>query len=90
MNPEDAVRAYGDLGGRGLFVGMHWATFRLTDEHPLEPPERVRAAWARAGYPREDLRLPGVGGTVRLRRSEDEPGVPTGGPGNPGRPPGAS
>jgi N-acyl-phosphatidylethanolamine-hydrolysing phospholipase D len=38
MNPEEAVRAYTELGGRGLFVGMHWGTFRLTDEPPLEPP----------------------------------------------------
>jgi len=75
MNPEDAVRAYGDLGGRGLFVGMHWGTFRLTDEHPLEPPERTRAAWEAAGHPEADLRLPGVGGTVRL------PGVADAAPG---------
>ncbi|MGH7506631.1 MAG: MBL fold metallo-hydrolase, partial [Longimicrobiales bacterium] len=32
MNPEEAVRAYADLGGRGVFGGMHWGTFRLTDE----------------------------------------------------------
>lgn len=64
MNPEDAVRAYQDLGGRGGFVGMHWGTFRLTDEEVLEPPVRTRAAWARAGLPEGDLHLPGVGGTV--------------------------
>jgi N-acyl-phosphatidylethanolamine-hydrolysing phospholipase D len=64
MNPEEAVRAYEDLGGSGAFVGMHWATFRLTDEDVLEPPVRTRAAWAQAGYPPEDLHLPGIGGTV--------------------------
>lgn len=63
MNPEDAVQAYLDLGGEGAFVGMHWGTFRLTDEDPLEPPERTRGAWARAGLPPERLHLPGVGGT---------------------------
>ncbi len=66
MNPEEAVRAYGDLGGAGAMVGMHWGAFRLTDENPLEPPERTRAAWAEAGHRPDDLHLPGVGGTVRL------------------------
>lgn len=66
MNPEEAVRAYGELGGRGGFVGMHWGTFQLTDEAPLEPPARTRAAWAEAGLPASDLHEPGVGGTVRI------------------------
>src|SRR5690606_24101952 len=35
MDPEEAVRAYLDLGGRGAFVAMHWGTFRLSDEPPL-------------------------------------------------------
>lgn len=67
MNPEEAVRAYGDLGGAGAMVGMHWGAFRLTDEDPLEPPTRTRAAWTEAGHRPDDLHLPGVGGTVRLR-----------------------
>lgn len=66
MNPEDAVQAYRDLGGSGAFLGMHWGTFRLTDEDPLEPPERARAAWEEAGLPPEALHLPGIGGTVVL------------------------
>ena len=57
MNPEEAVRAYGDLGGRGAFVAMHWGTFRLTDEDPLEPPVRTRRAWEQAGRPPEDLKI---------------------------------
>jgi N-acyl-phosphatidylethanolamine-hydrolysing phospholipase D len=63
MNPEEAVRAWRDLGGQGLFVGMHWGTFRLTDEAPLEPPRRVRAAWAEQGLPAGDLWLPRIGET---------------------------
>jgi len=66
MNPEEAVRAYLDLGGSGAFIGMHWGAFRLTDEDPLEPPERTRAAWHDAGLPADHLRLPGVGGTVAI------------------------
>ncbi len=66
MNPEEAVRAYRDLGNAGAFLGMHWGTFRLTDEDPLEPPGRARAAWTAAGLPPEALHLPGAGGTVVL------------------------
>lgn len=66
MNPEEAVRAYQDLGGRGAFVAMHWGTFRLTDEDPLEPPLRTRAAWAAAGLAAGDLHIPRHGETIRL------------------------
>lgn len=66
MNPEEAVCTYRDLGGEGAFVGTHWGTFRLTDEDPLEPPARTRAAWREAGLPQRDLHLPGIGGTIRL------------------------
>jgi N-acyl-phosphatidylethanolamine-hydrolysing phospholipase D len=68
MNPKEAVRAYRDLGGTGGFIGMHWGTFRLTDEAVLEPPARTRSAWADAGLSDDDLHLPGVGGTVELGR----------------------
>ncbi len=57
MNPEEAVRAFMDAGGRGSFVGIHWGTWRLTFEDPLEPPVRARAAWAAAGLPADDLHL---------------------------------
>jgi L-ascorbate metabolism protein UlaG (beta-lactamase superfamily) len=66
MNPEEAVRAWRDLGGRGAFVPMHWGTFRLTDEDPLEPPVRLRAAWAAEALPPRDLHVPRHGETVVL------------------------
>lgn len=66
MNPEEAAQAYADLGGRGAFFGMHWGTFCLTDEDPLEPPARIRTAWAALGLPPEDLYIPAHGETVRL------------------------
>jgi N-acyl-phosphatidylethanolamine-hydrolysing phospholipase D len=65
MNPEEAVQAYRDVRA-GAMVGMHWGTFRLTDEPPLEPPRRSRRAWADLGLPPEDLYIPALGQTVRF------------------------
>ncbi|MDX1567073.1 MAG: MBL fold metallo-hydrolase [Longimicrobiales bacterium] len=66
MNPTEAVRSYQDLGSRGVFAGMHWGTFRLSDEHPLEPPVLTRRAWKEAGLPEERLWLPAIGETRRI------------------------
>jgi L-ascorbate metabolism protein UlaG (beta-lactamase superfamily) len=68
MNPDEAVRAYLGLGGTGTFVGIHWGTFRLTDESPLDPPARARAAWEAAGLPEADLWIPSLGETLIVPR----------------------
>jgi N-acyl-phosphatidylethanolamine-hydrolysing phospholipase D len=66
MSPEEAVRSYRDVGGRGAFVSIHWGTFRLTLEDPLEPPVRVRTAWEEAGLPAAGLHLVRHGETLRI------------------------
>jgi len=70
MNPEEAVRAYGELTRSGteptLFAGMHWGTFRLTDEPFDEPPRRTRAAWAAARLAADRLWIPRHGETRHL------------------------
>lgn len=43
MSPEDAARAFHDLGARNL-VPIHWATFKLTDEPMDEPPRLLYQA----------------------------------------------
>ncbi len=43
MNPEEAVRAHGDLGG-GVLVPVHWATFNLAFHPWSEPIARLKAA----------------------------------------------
>jgi L-ascorbate metabolism protein UlaG (beta-lactamase superfamily) len=43
MDPEEAVRAHGDLGGRVL-VPIHWATFNLAFHRWAEPVQRLRTA----------------------------------------------
>lgn len=53
-DPEEAVRACQDVGAHRM-APMHWSTFLLSGEPPLEPLTRVRKAWAEAGRPREDL-----------------------------------
>jgi N-acyl-phosphatidylethanolamine-hydrolysing phospholipase D len=78
-DPDDALAAYAALvaGARAadataaapVLGGMHFGTFRLTDEPTDEPPRRVRAAWAAAGHaaerlwdpaPRRDARVGGA------------------------------
>jgi len=66
MNPEEAARAFTDLGAR-MFVAMHWGTFKLTDEPVGEPPERARAAFAeRLARPDRELWILDVGETRPL------------------------
>jgi len=73
MNPEEAVQAWVDLGARGAFVPMHWGTFRLTDEPALEPPARLRAAWAGRHLPAAALRVPVHGETILLSNQGQVP-----------------
>lgn len=47
MDPEEAVRAHGDLGGRVL-LPIHWATFNLAFHRWAEPAQRLLAAARRA------------------------------------------
>lgn len=52
VNPEEAVRAHLDLNAR-YSVGMHWGTFRLTDERLDEPPAKLAEALRAASLPPE-------------------------------------
>jgi L-ascorbate metabolism protein UlaG (beta-lactamase superfamily) len=48
VNTDEAVQAHLDARAR-YSVGMHWGTFRLTDERLDEPPARLAESLARAG-----------------------------------------
>ncbi len=67
MNPEEAAQTARDVRAAAM-VGMHWGTFRLTDEPPLEPPRRTRQAWSSLGLADEDLNIPALGQTLHFRR----------------------
>jgi L-ascorbate metabolism protein UlaG (beta-lactamase superfamily) len=48
MDPEEAMRAHGDLGGRVL-LPIHWATFNLAFHRWAEPVQRLLVAAQRTG-----------------------------------------
>lgn len=74
MNPDDAVAAYRDLvAGSGpapapAALGVHWGTFKLTDEPMDEPPALMRDRWRAGGLPADDLWILAHGETRRLVR----------------------
>ncbi len=73
MNPEEAVRAHGDLNAAapgGVLVPIHWGTFRLAPHPWAEPAERLLAAAADADV---DIAVPRPGGRVVPGGSEIEP-----------------
>ncbi len=65
VNPEEAVKAHVDLNAR-YSVGMHWGTFRLTDERLDEPPLKLAEALERAGVSPQRFFLMQHGETRRL------------------------
>ena len=58
MNPEEAIAAWQSIAEvqellhrkpAPPLLGVHWGTYRLTDEPMDEPPRRTRALWRDAG-----------------------------------------
>lgn len=70
MDPEECVKASAmmspNVSNLPLVLATHWGTFKLTDEPLDEPPLRMRAAWAKAGFPPEKLWIPRLGETRSL------------------------
>jgi N-acyl-phosphatidylethanolamine-hydrolysing phospholipase D len=70
VNPEEAVRIYQDVAGPPgagrrlpLMLGIHWGTFRLTDEPMDEPPARTLACWRELGLAEDRLWIARFGET---------------------------
>jgi N-acyl-phosphatidylethanolamine-hydrolysing phospholipase D len=74
VDPEEAVQIYQDViaphPGKPLplMLGIHWGTFRLTDEPMEEPPQRTAARWRTLGLDENRLWIARFGET----RSIDE------------------
>ena len=65
VDPDEAVRAHLDLGSR-LSLGMHFGTFRLTDEGIDDPVAALAASRRERRVPDEAFRALHNGLTVRL------------------------
>ncbi len=65
MNPDEAVQAHLALGA-GHSVGMHFGTFRLTDEGIDAPAEALAASLQAHGVAPERFRVPRFGETLRF------------------------
>ena len=74
VDPEEAVQIYQDLvavhagAPLPLMLGMHWGTFRLTDEPMDEPPRRAVARWRASGLEPDRLWIARFGETRPVAR----------------------
>ena len=64
-DPAEAVKIHRELGS-GLSLGMHWGTFKLTDEGVDEPPRELARALVAAELQAEAFRVCSPGERVRL------------------------
>jgi len=62
VNPEEAVQVHIDVGAKRS-VGMHFGTFKLTDEPFFEPPERVAEEMKRLEKPADEFFVLDIGET---------------------------
>jgi L-ascorbate metabolism protein UlaG (beta-lactamase superfamily) len=74
MDPGEALRAFQDLGA-GVFVAMHWGTFKQTDEALDEPPRRLEVERSSRGIAPERVRVLAVGESLEVRRQAAEAGA---------------
>jgi len=65
-NPEEGARIAREVGAGETF-GMHWGAIVLSDEPPLEPPRRFRAAALREKFGEEKIWSLAVGESRNLR-----------------------
>lgn len=73
VDPEEAVQIYRDVTvphpnePLPLMLGIHWGTFRLTDEALDEPPRRTGERWRAAGLDESRLWIARFGETRMIR-----------------------
>ena len=62
INPEDAVKAFLELGAK-RFVPMHYGAYRLADDTGPEALDRLHKEWQRLQLPAEKLMVLSIGET---------------------------
>jgi N-acyl-phosphatidylethanolamine-hydrolysing phospholipase D len=62
VNPPEAIKVHQEVGSQQS-IGMHWGTFRLTDEPMGEPPVYLQQAVAQAGLPPDEFCVMSLGET---------------------------
>jgi len=63
VNPEEALQVHREVRAKKS-LGIHWGTFILTEEHYLEPPQRLKAALRANNLPEGDFFVIKHGETV--------------------------
>jgi len=63
INPEEALKAFIDLKAKE-FLGVHWGTFKLSDEPVDEPPVAIRKVAVEKGISGERIHILPVGGKM--------------------------
>lgn len=70
IDPHEAMQVMSDLGARKM-VGVHWGTFVLSDEHFLEPRDRLHEL-AKDQNRSNDVIAPEFGRTLVFRLDDDD------------------
>ncbi len=68
MNPREAVQVHLDVRSRKS-VGIHWGTFKLTDEPLDEPPKKLANARKEKNVPEDEFEVLKHGQTIVLSNS---------------------
>ena len=67
VNAAEAVKIHRDVRTEAS-LGVHWGTFKLTDEALDEPPQSLTREAAIAGLENSEFFVPAVGETRLLRK----------------------
>lgn len=68
VDPDEAVAIHQDIGA-AQSIGMHWGTYPLTAEEPMDPPRRLAAAREREGMAESEFRALDLGQTVLIEKT---------------------
>lgn len=68
VDPDEAVKIHRDIGATQS-IGMHWGTYPLTAEEPMDPPRRLAQAREREGLADSDFRALDLGQTILIEQA---------------------